>query len=138
MLYSVMLIRNRQLARQKKPPAKMVETMDITEMPHDPAQRWEWIKYQLRIHGCPPAELARQLGVTDRAIRAVKSTPYPRVEKAIAAQLGTRPVLLWPERWNSDGTPCRQRPNRAESRVRARKEHSSNASAMHRKSGTEG
>lgn len=110
-----MFIRNRLLDGLKKPPAKMVQTMDTPNVPHDPAQRWEWIKYQLRINGCPPAELARQLGVTDRAIRAVKNTPYPRIERAIAERLNTSPALLWPERWNSDGTPRRQRPNRAES-----------------------
>lgn len=133
-----MFIRNRPLDGPKKPPAKMVELMDMTNMPLDPAQRWEWIKYQLRIHGCPPAELARQLGCTDRAIRAVKTTPYPRIERAIAARLGTRPVLLWPERWNADGTPCRQRPNRAETRPRTRAEHSLYAPVSHRKTAARG
>ncbi|WP_312929873.1 helix-turn-helix domain-containing protein [Stutzerimonas nitrititolerans] len=91
--------------------------LDLDQMPSDPAQRWEWIKYQLRIHGCPPAELARQLGITDRAIRAVKRTPYPRIERAIALKLGVEPMQLWPERWNQDGSPNRRRPNRAESTV---------------------
>ncbi|SNT06967.1 helix-turn-helix domain-containing protein [Pseudomonas segetis] len=93
--------------------------MNITEMPKDPAQRWEWIKYQLRIHGCSPAELARQLGITDRAIRAVKHAPYPRIERAIAKKLGVFPMQLWPERWSNDDTPLRQRPNRAESLQRS-------------------
>lgn len=118
--------------------------MNITEMPHDPASRWEWIKYQLRIHGCPPAELARQLDITDRAIRAVKHGPYPRIERAIAAKLGVLPVQLWPERWNQDGTPRRQRPNRAETLAaypayQHSKGQSSNSGVKpHRKTGTEG
>ncbi len=102
-------------------------------IPRDPAQRWEWIKYQLRIRGSSTAELARQLGVTDRAIRAVKTTPYPRIERAIAVALGIKRQQLWPERWNSDGSPKRKRPNRAESRAK----DSRYAPVPHRKTSTE-
>ncbi|WP_306102479.1 helix-turn-helix domain-containing protein [Pseudomonas sp. SJZ079] len=109
-----MFIRNRPLDSLKKPPAKMVVAMNVKDVPHDPARRWEWIKYQLRVRGSSAANLARQLGITDRAIRATKERSYPRVERAIAAALGTTPEMLWPERWNNDGTPMRQRPNRAE------------------------
>jgi len=133
-----MFIRNRLLDSQKKPPAKMVVAMNLNEMPLDSTQRWEWIKYQLRIHGCPPAELARQLDITDRAVRAVKQGAYPRIERAIAEKLGAQPIQLWPERWNSDGTPKRQRPNRAESRERnSAKDHSLYVPVSHRKTGTE-
>lgn len=111
--------------------------MNIADMPRDPAQRWEWIKYQLRIHGCPPAELARQLDVTDRAIRAVKHHPYPRIERAIAETLDIEPALLWPERWNADGTPCRQRPNRAEIRSPKCTKDSGYVPVSHRKTGKE-
>ena len=110
--------------------------MNIAEMPRDPAQRWEWIKYQLRIHDCAPAELARQLAVTDRAIRAVKQAPYPRIERAIAERLGVEPIELWPERWNPDGTPHRQRPNRAESFPRIGAKDSRYVPVSHRKTGT--
>jgi Ner family transcriptional regulator len=115
--------------------------MDANNMPRDPAQRWEWIKYQLRIRNSSADDLARQLNVTDRAIRAVKTTPYPRIERAIAAALDTQPMLLWPERWNSDGTPKRQRPNRAETTVQYHcTEHAKDSRYVpvpHRKTGTE-
>lgn len=127
-----MFSRNRQLNGLKKPPAKMVVAMNPKDIPLDPAMRWEWIKYQLRIHGCPPAELARQLGITDRPVRAVKHAPYPRIERAIAQALGTEPVVLWPERWNLDGTPKRQRPNRAE-RLARRAKDTGCAPVPHRK-----
>ena len=116
--------------------------MNIAEMPLAPAQRWEWIKYQLRVHGCPPAELARQLGITDRAIRAVKVRPYPHIERAIALKLGVEPMQLWPERWELDGSPCRRRPNRAESTISyhniLKAKDSGCTSVTHRKTGTEG
>lgn len=95
----------------------MVVAMKTKDIPNDPASRWEWIKYQLRIRGSSAAKLARQLGITDRAIRATKERAYPRVERAIAAALDTEPAKLWPERWNGDNTPKRQRPNRAEQSV---------------------
>lgn len=88
--------------------------MSVIDMPTDPASRWEWIKYQLRLRGTSMAELARQLKVTDRAIRIAKSTPYPRIERSLATALSLEPADIWPERWNSDGTPHRQRPTRSE------------------------
>ncbi|AMO73811.1 hypothetical protein PcP3B5_02980 [Pseudomonas citronellolis] len=132
-----MFIRNRPLNGLKKPPAKMVVLMNIAEMPLDPAQRWEWIKYQLRIHKCAPAELARQLEITDRAIRAVKTRPYPHIEREIAKRLGVQPIELWPERWNQDGSPLRQRPNRAETFPRGAAKDSRYVPVSHRKTGTE-
>jgi Ner family transcriptional regulator len=111
--------------------------MNIAEMPLDPAKRWEWIKYQMRVHGCSPAALARKLSITDRAIRAVKNAPYPRIERAIAELLGVEPSELWPERWNPDGTPHRQRPNRAESFPRNVAKDSGYGPVSHRKTGTE-
>lgn len=119
----------------------MVVAMNINEIPHDPAPRWEWIKYQLRIRGSSAADLARQLGISDRAIRATKERSYPRVERAIAAALGTLPAKLWPERWNSDGSPLRQRPNRAEYSVQYHctegAKDSGYSPVAHRKNGTE-
>lgn len=128
-----MFIRNRQLDSLKKPPAKMVTAMNIKDMPLESSPRWEWIKYQLRIRGSSAANLARQLGVTDRAIRATKHNPYPRVERAIAAALGTQPVKLWPERWNPDGTPHRMRPKRSETNVTYIQKHTPAYDLGHRK-----
>ncbi|WP_080944627.1 MULTISPECIES: helix-turn-helix domain-containing protein [Pseudomonas] len=88
--------------------------MSDIDMPTDPTSRWEWIKYQLRVRGTSMAKLARQLEVTDRAIRNAKSTPYPRIERSLADALCLEPSDIWPERWNADGTPHRQRPGRAE------------------------
>lgn len=84
------------------------------EIPINPAQRWEWLKYQLRSQGCSFRKLSDELGVSGNAVQLVKYTPYPRMERAIAKKLGLSPQVIWPERWNHDGTPCRERPNRAE------------------------
>ncbi|WP_397458179.1 transcriptional regulator [Pseudomonas asplenii] len=85
------------------------------DIPLDIESRWEWIKFQLRLRGTNLAELARDHGLNDRAIRNAKKRPYPSVERAIAKALGLEPVQIWPERWKEDGNPIRQRPNRAES-----------------------
>lgn len=84
------------------------------EIPINPSQRWEWLKYQLRSQGCSLRKLSDELGVTGNAVQLVKYTPYPRMERAIAKKLGFTPQAIWPERWNPNGTPCRERPNRAE------------------------
>lgn len=85
-----------------------------SEIPISPEQRWEWIKYQLRSTGSSLSKLAAELGVSDSAPQLAKYIAYPRIERAIAKKLGRSPLEIWPERWNADGTPCRQRPNRAE------------------------
>lgn len=88
--------------------------MNTAEIPLDPTLRWEWIKFQLRARGTSLAKLSRELGVTDTAVKNAKRTAYPRMERAIAAALSLQPVDLWPERWNTNGTPRRIRKNRAE------------------------
>lgn len=84
------------------------------EIPINPAQRWEWLKYQLRSRGSSFRKLGDELGVSSNAVLMAKYGPYPRMERAIARKLGLSPTAIWPERWNVDGTPSRQRPNRAE------------------------
>lgn len=97
------------------------------EIPTNTTQRWEWLKYQLRCQGSSFRKLAAELGVTDNAVINAKYLPYPRMERAIAKKLGFTPQAIWPERWNSDGTPNRQRPNRAEKNT---------ASTSHKDSGS--
>ena len=101
------------------------------QIPANPSQRWEWLKYQLRSQGSSLRKLSDELGVTGSAVQLVKYTPYPRMERAIAKKLGITPQAIWPERWNHDGTPSRERPNRAEKRndTICRQDSVSNASA---------
>ncbi|MDX1465587.1 MAG: helix-turn-helix domain-containing protein [Halomonas sp.] len=91
------------------------------DIPINPEQRWEWLKYQLRTRGTSLAKVANSLKVSRAAVLNAKQLPYPRVERAIASELGLHPGEIWPERWNADGTPCRHRPNRAENRAVGRK-----------------
>ncbi|MBZ9574381.1 helix-turn-helix domain-containing protein [Modicisalibacter sp. MOD 31.J] len=84
------------------------------EIPINPTQRWEWLKYQLRSRGSSFRKLSDELGVSSNAVLMAKYGPYPRMERAIARKLDLSPSTIWPERWNADGTPSRQRPNRAE------------------------
>lgn len=109
--------------------------MNKTDIPLEPAQRWEWIKYQLRARGTSLAKLARELGVSDTAVKNTKRTAYPRMERAIAKALGLKPVDLWPERWNADGNPYRIRKQRAEKNATPIQEHNPACALGHRKPG---
>lgn len=111
--------------------------MNKTDIPFDPTQRWEWIKYQLRAKGTSLAQLARELGVSDTAVKNAKRVPYPRMERAIAQALGLKPIDIWPERWNTNGDPKRIRPNRAEKNATCGQEHSEVYDLGQRKNGTE-
>lgn len=74
-----------------------------SDIPADPVQRNEWIKYQLRLRGSSLSKLARRLGVTRQAVRNALSSPYPKMERAIAAELDLRPEDIWPERYSGRG-----------------------------------
>lgn len=107
--------------------------MNTEEIPSDPDLRWEWIKFQLRAKGTSLAQLARELHVTGPAVKNVKRTPYPRMERAIAKGVGVDVEKLWPERWNADGSPNRMRPRRAE----FTEKHTPAYDLGHRKTGTD-
>lgn len=111
--------------------------MNTTEIPLDPTLRWEWIKYQLRTRGTSLAMLARALDVSDTAVKNAKRTAYPRMERAIATALGLKPIDLWPDRWNSNGTPHRIRSQRAEKNAIYSQEHNPAYDLRHRKTGAE-
>lgn len=111
--------------------------MNKNDIPLDPTKRWEWIKYQLRAHGTSLAKLARELGVSDTAVKNAKRTAYPRMERAIAKALGLKAAELWPERWSANGQPHRIRKQRAEKNATCSQEHSEVYALGHRKNGTE-
>ncbi|WP_348647968.1 helix-turn-helix domain-containing protein [Pseudomonas sp. PNP] len=102
--------------QKKRPKGRQMKTKTPPpEIPSDPELRWEWIKFQLRAKGTSLAKVARKMNVSISAVLNVKRLPYPRMERAIAKALGLEPNELWPDRWNANGTPQRQRPKRPES-----------------------
>jgi len=80
----------------------MPTALDKEPVPQDPLQRNEWIKYQLRIRGSSMSQLARRLGVTRQAVRNALSGSYPKMERAIAHEIGRSPEHIWPERYGRD------------------------------------
>ncbi|MFT0211797.1 helix-turn-helix domain-containing protein [Pseudomonas sp. F1_0610] len=94
-------------------------------------QRWEFIKYQLRMRGTSITQLARDIGVDERTVRWAKLNRYPRIERSIAKALNVQPWEIWPERWNNDYTPVRERPNTAECKY-TRSNSNSTVIASHR------
>lgn len=77
-------------------------------MAGDVPQGWhrEDIKAALRKKHRTLQALSRSWGLHPDTISAVFSdgSYMPRVEKLIAEELGQPPHLLWPHRWNPDGT----------------------------------
>lgn len=64
------------------------------------------IKYELHERGITLAALAVQHGLTNSSVlSATFVRSYPLNEKRIAAAIGVDPVVIWPSRWNLDGTP---------------------------------
>lgn len=78
----------------------MTTNPDYQQIPADPVQRNEWIKFQLRMRGSSLSQLARELGVTRQAVRNALASSYPRMERVIAAEIGLDPETIWPERYN--------------------------------------
>lgn len=79
----------------------MVNAFDHNSIPDDPVQRNEWIKFQLRMRGTSMSDLARRVGVTRQAVRNALTSPYPKMERLIADELGLDPATIWPERYRN-------------------------------------
>ena len=114
-----------------------INDMNTAEIPSDPGLRWEWIKFQLRAKGTSLAKLARDLHVSGPAVKNVKRTAYPRMERAIAKALSLDVRQLWPERWDANGNPNRMRPKRSEAMAARTQKHNPAYVLGHRKTGTE-
>ena len=65
----------------------------------------ETIKAEIRIRRGTVGAFARHIGVTHRAIQMTISDPTrsARLELLIAAELGQKPHVLWPDRWSAKG-----------------------------------
>jgi len=82
----------------------------------DESIRHSAIAFALRSRGYSYARIGRDLGITRQAVLHVRHRKYPAVEAAIAAVLGVSPPQIWPERYDADGQPIRQRPRAARCR----------------------
>jgi Ner family transcriptional regulator len=86
----------------------MYKIMKLDDIPKEPAERREWIKYQLRLKGYSMSRLAKESGAETRnpAIAALAHN-YPKWERIIADAIGLKPEAIWPERYGSDGRPIK-------------------------------
>ncbi len=81
--------------------------MENINIPKEPTERWEWIKYQLRLKGYSLRRLGKEHGVTGKAVEAVVRQNAPKWERIISGMIGLQPQEIWPERYGSDGLPIR-------------------------------
>ncbi|MGA7438616.1 MAG: helix-turn-helix transcriptional regulator [Luteibacter sp.] len=64
----------------------------------------------LRKKGWSLQQLALENGYNQRSsLSKALGSPSPKGEAIIAAALGVQPQIIWPSRYNSDGTPNRTR-----------------------------
>jgi len=85
-----------QAAAQKKPAPKDWHPADVVA--------------QLRKQDWSLAQLAYANGYKNRScLAAALHRPYPKAEEIIATALGTKPQVIWPSRYNKDGTTNRRR-----------------------------
>jgi len=76
-------------------------------IPKEPTERWEWIKYQLRLKGYSLRRLGKEYGVTHGAVDAVSNQHLPKWERIVADKIGLLPQEIWPERYDKNGLPIR-------------------------------
>jgi lambda repressor-like predicted transcriptional regulator len=82
-------------------------------MAHAPAKKAsqeDWhpadIKAALHKSGITLAALAKQHGLCNSSVlSATFVRSYPLNEKRIADAIGVAPQVIWPSRWNADGSP---------------------------------
>ncbi len=82
--------------------------IDTAAIPTEEPQRREWIKYQLRARGSSLSKVARKHGLSRFSASIALKKQYPRLERAIARDLGLQPKQVWPERYGENGLPARQ------------------------------
>lgn len=101
------------------------------KIPTDPDQLWEWVKFQLRLRGSSLARIGQELSIPRQSVNNAKRVRYPRVERAIARKLDMAPRDIWPDRWQPDGAPVRDRPNMGERKHNRASQHTKSNAIAH-------
>lgn len=78
----------------------------LSSILRDPEQRRAWVIYQLSLKDRCLADVGRDLGVTRTAVYRAFDKPYPKMEQAIAKELGMLACDLFPDRY-THGIPNR-------------------------------
>lgn len=75
-------------------------------------QDWhpEDIKAAVRRRGRTLSSVARDAGIKEDALRRALVVPRRAAEAAIAAELDEHPKVIWPTRYNEDGSRKRPQP----------------------------
>ena len=63
------------------------------------------IKYELHTAGWTLAALADRDGLNRSTLSTIFQRGSPKGAKRIADAIGVAPPVIWPSRWNPDGTP---------------------------------
>ena len=69
------------------------------------------IKCALEKRGWSLRSLAVHLGLHHRTLNQAFQQSYPASERRIADAIGIHPMVIWPSRYNADGTPNGTRGN---------------------------
>lgn len=69
------------------------------------------IKAAIEKAGWTLRSLARRHNLTHGTLTQALRTSYPASERRIADALGVHPMVIWPSRYNKDGSPNGQRGN---------------------------
>lgn len=81
--------------------------LNMTKKPDTEKQDWHPadIKAAVQKQGTSLARLSRQNGLSNSMCGQALQKPYPKMERLIATCIGMEPQVIWPSRYNSDGTP---------------------------------
>lgn len=80
----------------------------IINTPKKPApQDWHKarIKCELELAGYTFAKLSREHGYGDASLQMTVHNPWPKAERIVSEAIGVAPHVIWPSRYNQDGSP---------------------------------
>lgn len=89
-----MFIKYKTLNMQKKPAKEKVQDWHSAD-----------IVAAIRKTGTSLQRISREHGLCNAAVGQALHRPYPKSERIIAERLGIEPQVIWPSRYNLDGTP---------------------------------
>ncbi|WP_337840479.1 helix-turn-helix domain-containing protein [Rheinheimera sp.] len=58
-------------------------------------------------------QLSAENNLAETTLSQALQRPYPRAEKIIAEAIGVQPQIIWPSRYNSDGSSSRRKGKRS-------------------------
>ena len=82
------------------------------ELKKNPDWTKQKIKHDLDVAQTSLRKISISMNWNPGTLKIVLTRRYPAAQEAVAKALNTSPMIIWPSRYNEDGTPKKSKPGR--------------------------